>query len=188
MRRRHKALRIAQPLPGGGEGEAEGGGSAPVPSWTNLTGDAPVPVELRTHIPCLERILLVSQLFTWNIACPGSLIVCVIFWAALVRRKNPAVSVCPAYLSVCVSHADRFLLWGSAPVSLRIVLDVGADCGRPENCTSPSKAPASLANSLASPTIFSGRSSAVCISPNVPIEGERMREVGRVGSARDTGT
>ena len=86
MRRRQKALRIAQPLPGGGEGEGEG--TAPAPSWRNLTGEAPVPVELRTHIPRLERILLVSQLFTWNLACPGSLIVCVIFWATLVRKQN----------------------------------------------------------------------------------------------------
>lgn len=69
-------------------------------------------MELRTHIPRLERILLVSQLFTWNLACPGSLIVCVIFWATLVRKQNEIqkqkILLSGLSLLVRVSLADRF--------------------------------------------------------------------------------
>lgn len=94
MRRRRRALRTAQSLPGDGEGE--GGGSAPAPSWFNLIGDAPIPLAPRTQIPRLERVLLVSQLFAWNVACAGSLIVCTVFWATLVRGNVLLLSIVPA--------------------------------------------------------------------------------------------
>jgi len=85
MRRQRAALAHLQRLPHDGDGD--GGGSGPEPSWSILTGDMTAPLPLRTRIPRLERTLLVSQLLAWNLACVGSLVVCAVFWTALVSKN-----------------------------------------------------------------------------------------------------
>lgn len=89
LRWRRAALLMAQSLSGGGERAREG---------------ARTPLAPRMHVPRLERVLLVSQLFAWNLSCLGSLIVCVIFWATLVRETYAVLSKM-SFPAVCMSHA-----------------------------------------------------------------------------------
>lgn len=90
MRRQRAALAQLQleRLPCDGDGGGDGGGSGPEPSWSILTRSAAAPLPLPAHIPRVERALLVSQLFAWNLSSVGSLVVCVVFWAALVSKIN----------------------------------------------------------------------------------------------------
>ncbi|CBJ25729.1 conserved unknown protein [Ectocarpus siliculosus] len=72
-------------------GSAGGGSDRPGPSWSNLTGDVSTPA-LRTRIHPLEQAVLAIQLFTWNVACLGSLFVAIIYWSSL-YTGTPITSV-----------------------------------------------------------------------------------------------
>lgn len=65
-------------------GRGGGGSDRPAPSWSNLTGDVSTPA-LRTRIHPFEQAVLTMQLFTWNVACLGSVFVAIIYWSSLVR-------------------------------------------------------------------------------------------------------
>ncbi|CAM9848551.1 unnamed protein product [Ectocarpus sp. 4 AP-2014] len=87
FRRWSAATRVGAP-----EHRSEGGGSdRPAPSWSNLTGDVSTPA-LRTRIHPFEQAVLAIQLFTWNVACLGSVFVAIIYWSSL-YTGTPITSV-----------------------------------------------------------------------------------------------
>ncbi|CAM9103900.1 unnamed protein product [Pylaiella littoralis] len=71
---------------GGGGGGGEGGRWRGVSSCGTPVGDYAAGSssrELQTQVPPFERALVLFQLFTWNVSCVGSLVVCTIYWTAL---------------------------------------------------------------------------------------------------------
>lgn len=58
-------------------------------------------------LPTCSRFLLGFQIFTWNVACVGSLVVVVVFWFSLVRI---GLSRCVCFVAECCCQSDGELL------------------------------------------------------------------------------